>query len=195
MTALIPEAPGLILIRHAMSEVRPGVASRLWGITAAAREDCVLLAHALPEGLSPAVWCSDEPKARQTAEVIALRRGLSVEVDARFGEVDRPTIWDDDYRALAARYLATGAGEGWEPRDHVVERFSVAIAEARAAHATGTLVVVNHGLALSLYLSSVTAIDLVPFWRALSFPDAWRFEPETGELTRVFAAGLAPPDA
>ncbi|MFN0094473.1 MAG: histidine phosphatase family protein [Dehalococcoidia bacterium] len=181
-------------MRHAMSAVERGVASRLWGITDTAREDCVLLAHHLPEQLHGRVFSSEEPKARQTAEVIALRLGLEVVVDGRFGEVDRPTLWDEDYRATAARYLATGEGDGWEPREAVVRRFGAAIAEALEG-ATGDLVIVDHGLALSLYLASVAAIDIVPFWRALTFPDAWRWDPETGSLARVFEAGHAPPDA
>ena len=56
------------------------------------------------------------------------------------------------------------------------------------------LIVVNHGLALSLYLASRTRIDLVPFWQALTFPDAWRLDLESGELSHLFHAGLPPPD-
>ena len=176
----------IILVRHAMPELERGVASTLWGLAEASREDCVMLANALPSELSTTVFTSEERKARETAGVLALRRGLQVATDAGFGEVDRPTIWDDDYRAVAAAYLATGAGEGWEPRDAVVQRFDAAIERALAVTVSGTLVVVDHGLALSLWLDSVSAINLVPFWEALTLPDAWLFEPQSKALERVW---------
>ncbi|MGH2609222.1 MAG: histidine phosphatase family protein, partial [Tepidiformaceae bacterium] len=114
----------LILVRHAMSDVQSGVASRLWGITESAGEDCVLLAHALPEHLAPVIWSSSERKAEQTAAIIAMRRGLRVAVDEGLGEVDRPTTWEGDYRAQAAAYLAGAAHPGWEPRERVMRRFA-----------------------------------------------------------------------
>ena len=182
-----------ILVRHAMSDVQPGVASKLWGITESAGEDCVLLAHALPELLAPVVWSSSEPKASQTAAIIAMRRGLQTAVDDGFGEVDRPTTWDGDYRALAAAYLAGAAHPGWEPRGQVMRRFADAVERATAAAAgDGDLVVVNHGMAMSLYLELVARIDIVPFWQALTFPDAWRVDVETGELAHLYSGAPAP---
>ena len=180
-------ARDIILVRHAMPELERGVASTLWGLAEASREDCVMLAHALPGGLSTTVFTSEERKARETADVLALSLGLQVATDAGFGEVDRPTVWDEDYRAGAERYLATGAGEGWEPRDSVVRRFDAAIDRAMAATGMGSLVVVNHGLALSLWLASVAEIDLVPFWRALTFPDGWLVDFENKAPERVWA--------
>jgi broad specificity phosphatase PhoE len=186
-------ARGIILIRHAMPEVVRGVASQLWELGDSGREDCVLLAHHLPRGLASTAWSSAEPKARQTAEVVAIRRGLTVQVDARFGEVDRPTTWDGDYRERAAHYLATGEGEGWEPREAVVRRFTAAIADALVCSGgDGDLVVVDHGLALSLYVASCSPVDSIPFWRALTFPDAWRLDTATGALEQVFSGGAPP---
>ena len=182
---------GLILVRHAMPEVVRGVSSKLWALGEHAREDCVLLAHALPAGLAPVVYASEQPKARETAAVIALRRGLSVVTDRRFAEVDQGDRWiEDDYRVVAARYLGGFDEPGWEPRASVVVRFTSAVDDALAVNTAGDLVVVSHGLAMSLYLASAATIDLVPFWRPLTFPDAWRLDLQTKSLARVFAGGL-----
>ncbi len=186
---------GVILIRHAMPELVRGVSSRLWGLGDPGREDCVLLAHALRGAapkLAPTVYTSDERKAEETAAVLALRLGLQVAVDARLAEVDRPTTWDDDYRAQVGRYLKGGSEPGWEPRDRVVARFAAGVAAAILTAPGQDTIIVNHGLALSLYLNSIGSIDLVPFWRALTFPDAWRVDLRTGELTHLFAAGIPP---
>ncbi len=185
---------GVILVRHAMPEVTRGLASALWPLSEAAKEDCVLLAHALPAGPGSIIVTSDERKAAETATVIAMRRGRDVVHDERLREVDRPQTWDDDYRSLVLRYLGGEARAGWEPQGSVIARFGAAIEEAdmRLGELPGDLVVSNHGMALSLWLASVADIDLVPFWRALTFPDAWRWDPATGEVRRLFEKGLPP---
>jgi broad specificity phosphatase PhoE len=155
----------------------------------------VLLAHALPRDLAPVAYSSGQPKADETAAVIALRRGLRTALDKRFAEVEQDAAgWIDDYRAAAAEYLATGASPGWEAREAVVQRFEAAITDALGDAATGDLVVATHGLALSLWLASRTRTDTVRFWQELTFPDAWRVDIESGSLVHVFSAGAPPPD-
>ena len=169
------------------------MASHLWRLEEHSREDCVLLAHALPLSLAPIVYTSGQPKTDETGAIIALRRGLRTAVDERLGEVDQSASgWIEDYRATAKEYLGTGDSPGWEPRESVVGRFESAISEV--SDADGDVVIATHGLAPSLWLARRTPIDLVPFWEALTFPDAWRFDLETGELTHVFSTGAPAPD-
>ena len=180
---------GVILVRHAMPNVERGVASRLWGLSESSREDCVLLAHALP-GPVASIWTSDEPKARETGEVIGLRLGLPVQVDHAFAEVDRPEIWDRDYREVAAAYLRGVVEPGWEDPQVVVRRFGAGVSNAVAAP-PANVVVVNHGLAMTLWLSSQTQFDAEPWWRALTLPDAWRFDTVSGALEHLWMGGEA----
>lgn len=147
----------------------------------------MLLAHALPDELSSTVFTSTERKARETAEVLALRRGSQVVASAGFSEVDRPAVWDDDEGATASHYLATGAASGWEPREAVVQRFDAAVNLAQSTAGPGCLLIVSHGLALSLWLDSVLDIDLVPFWQALTLPDAWLVDTGRHVLERLCA--------
>lgn len=180
---------GIVLVRHAMPNVERGVASRLWGLSEASREDCVLLAHALPSPVT-AIWSSDEPKARETAEVIGLRLGLPVQLDHAFAEVDRPEVWDRDYREVAAAYLRGVIEPGWETRDAVIRRFEDGVARASNG-ATNDVMIVNHGLAMTLWLSTKTRFEVEPWWRALMLPDAWRFDPATGVLEHLWLGGAA----
>ncbi len=184
---------GLILVRHALPVVSDNVPSTEWTLPESSMEDCVLLAHCLPRALAPIVYSSSQPKAERTAAVIALRCGLRVETNEASREVDKPEEWfpnDYDYRAAAAAYLRDGGRPGWEEQAVVARRFRDAVDGALAANPKGDLIVVNHGMALSLYLASKAPIDLVPFWRALTFPDAWRLNLETGELVRLFEEGI-----
>jgi 2,3-bisphosphoglycerate-dependent phosphoglycerate mutase len=184
---------GLILVRHAMPVVSDRVPSTEWTLSESSMEECVLLAHCLPTDLAPVVHSSSQPKAERTAAVIALRRGLTVEPDEAFREVDKSEEWfdgDEGYRAAVATYLRDGGRPDWEEHAAVARRFGDAVDRALAANPLGDLVVVNHGMALSLYVASREPIDLVPFWRALTFPDAWRLDLETGELLRLFEQGI-----
>ena len=81
---------GLIIVRHAMPEVVPGVSSTLWQLGKSAKEGCVLLAHALTGPLASPVLTSGQPKVDETAAIIALRRGLATRVDRRVREVEQP---------------------------------------------------------------------------------------------------------
>ena len=177
----------VILIRHALPEVVEGTSSKVWGLSETTREDCVLLAHALPKGLDSPIWSSDERKARETAEVLALRLGTEVAIDPRFQEVDRPQVWDRDYREVAGGYLAGASEPGWEPQASVVARFSRAVADAKLGNTD--IVVVTHGMAMSLWVASVATINIVPWWQDLTFPDVWRVDPKEGTVERLWIGG------
>ena len=184
---------GLILVRHAMPLVSEKLSSAEWRLSEHSKQDCVLLAHVLPQRLAGAVYCSNQPKTYDTARVIGIRRSLRIEADEAFREVDKPEEWfddDEDYRAAVAAYLRDGGRPGWEEHAAVASRFGEGVDRALAPNPKGDLVVVNHGMALSLYLASKAPIDLVPFWRALTFPDAWRLDLETGGLVRLFEEGI-----
>jgi broad specificity phosphatase PhoE len=156
----------VILVRHAMPEVVPGVAPHLWELGETGRAAARELATRLIGGR---VVSSDEPKALQTAEEIVAVCGGEIVVDARLREATRPTAWDPEYRDSARRYVAGENLEGWEPRAAVAARVTAA--------ARGD-VVVTHGLAMTLYLG-----ESVSFWEALRFPDAW--SALAGHLRRV----------
>jgi len=186
---------GVVLVRHALPEVTPGVAPANWPLLESSREDCVLLAHHLPEKLAPVVLTSPERKADETARVIALRRSLQWRVDPRLREVERPDEWSDNYRERAEAYLADGGCDGWEPHAKVVARVGAAVDEALREFPEGDLVVAGHGLALTLFAASRWGFAPAPFWRKLTFPDAWRFDLETGEKKRLYLVGQPQSDA
>lgn len=178
-------ARGLIFVRHALPEVNPGSAPATWELGDRGREDCVLLAHHLARlALAPVVFASRERKAEQTAAVLALRLGLAVRLDDRLGEVERSPAWDDDYEASARRYLATGVREGWERPEAVCARFGAAVEDALASQPRGDVLIVNHGLAMTLYLADRANLVRGAFWGALSLPDAWRLDLASGVLSR-----------
>ncbi|HEX5995849.1 MAG TPA: hypothetical protein VFY84_11965 [Jiangellales bacterium] len=161
----------LILVRHAMPIVQPDVPSDQWQLGAEGRAEARSLRSRLSE---PAYFvASDEPKAEQTLRELAGES--SVSIDPGFREVRRPHIWSDEYRMVAREYVNGIRPRGWEDHVHVAERFATAVARhATIAAATGrALVIGTHGLAPTVWLTTVMRLDPSPaqFWERLRFPD------------------------
>ncbi len=178
-----------ILVRHAMAVADPAVDPARWELGPAGRAAAADLALRARLGRVHAIVSSPEPKARATADAVAAQVGVDVEVDDRLVEARRPWV-GEGYRKLAHRYLAGADVDGWEPRAEVAARVEAAVAERRAAgaaDAVGDIVVVGHGLGLSLHLGAVlpAGFDLYGFWCRLAFPDAWRLDREALTLERV----------
>jgi hypothetical protein len=176
--------PGkIILIRHAMPVVEPGVPSERWQLAEEGRRMARALGNDHRVVPRPAyVVASHEPKAAQTIREMT---DGPVPLDPGFAEVRRPYTWSDDYRARARAYVEGKAHDGWERHDAVARRFDEAIRRhAAAADAAGaTLVVGTHGLAPTVWLTSRGLIeDPGAFWAALRFPDAVRVDLEAGQV-------------
>lgn len=114
------------------------------------------------------VASSPERKAVDTAQPIAAAAGPDVEVVDDLREANRgatPVMPATRYRELVTAYLSSRPVEGWEPAGDVRARVAAAIARLRREDEGRPLVVVSHGLALSLYL------DLTPAeWSAIPLP-------------------------
>lgn len=172
----------LVLVRHALPEASPGVASRDWPLSPAGRQDAAGLAARLPD---PALLVSSsERKAHETLEATARRRGTTLTRDPRFDEVERPDEgWVEDPRPRRRRYLEGGAEARWEERDLVAARFDAGVTDWLFRAGDQPVVIASHGLALTVWL---LAVGVVPaeragtFWSALGFPDVLTLHADGG---------------
>lgn len=175
-----------VLVRHAMAAADERHPPDRWELGPEGRGAAAELALHAKLGDVAAIVSSTEPKALATAAAFAARTGHPVQPDDRLVEVARPWV-GDGYRTAARRYLIGDEPEGWEPRHVVADRFAAAIDDARAEVGDGELLVISHGLSLSLHLEAVFPLpfDVYGFWCRLAFPDAWRIDHEELTLTRV----------
>ncbi len=67
----------LILVKHAAPVIIPGVPAAQWTLGPAGRARCAALAQQLAGYEIAAIAASDEPKARETAELLAAGRDFS----------------------------------------------------------------------------------------------------------------------
>jgi broad specificity phosphatase PhoE len=172
-------------VRHAMAVQTEGVHPTAWHLDDSGRADAARLADRLE--VAPAIGAlvaSTEPKALETAEAVAARWGAELVPDERLREALRPWI-GPGYRAVVHRYLRGELPDGWEEHAAVEARVAQAVDDARQRAQDRPIVVVSHGLALSLHLGDRLGrdFDRESFWSSLAFPDAWALD-DAGTLHR-----------
>lgn len=165
----------LILVKHSLPVIDPDTPGSAWRLGPEGRRRCVLLAKLLARLDPTVVVASTEPKAAETAALLAADLDLDVSYDHRLREHDREAAgWLDqaDFDAAIARLFA-------EPESTILGRESAVEAERRfAAGVDAALdggidrspVVVAHGTVISLFVSARTGLDPLPLWRRLGLP-------------------------
>jgi broad specificity phosphatase PhoE len=161
----------LLLVRHSEPVIDPSVPSEEWQLSEEGRRRCGPLAERLAAYGPRALLANTEPKARETAELVAPALGLDVQLSDGLRETARRTVgW------LAPEDLDRGIRELFaRPGEVVFGEESGAAALARFEAAVDGVpepaVVVTHGTVLSLYAAARTGRDAYTLWRSLELPD------------------------
>jgi len=147
-------------VRHAQVEIELGRPASTWRLSAAGRASAEELAARIAP--VPRVVSSPEPKAVATAEPLARRSGVELELDERLREVERPANLPDaeTHRAAVRAYLGGSPVVGWEDASAARLRFAAALDGIDDA------AVVTHATVLSLFL----AYDF-DGWARIGLPD------------------------
>jgi broad specificity phosphatase PhoE len=168
----------LLLIRHAQPEVMPGVAARDWPLAPAGRAAARALAGRLAGAYTlTRLTGSGEPKAMQTAQIIAQELRLPVEHDADLGEHRRERVpflgaaaWDAAIVLFFASPAALVLGE--ETALQALERFSAAVARCVTRESERDVALVTHGAVMTLFVAAHNPrVSALAFWRGLALPD------------------------
>lgn len=167
----------LILVRHSVPEVVADVPAREWRLSEEGRERAAALAGRLGQAAKPAAIVSSvEPKAVETAAILARTLGIPCETAEGLHEHDRSNIgWlGGDRFEAAVTDLFRRPEElvlGRETAAEALARVERAVAEALRRNPRGDVVVVTHGTVLTLLVRATNAVDAVAFWRSLAMPD------------------------
>jgi broad specificity phosphatase PhoE len=179
-------APALILVRHGRPLIDPDKAPTTWPLCPDGVAAVEKLAGRLAAYAPSAIVSSPEPKALETAQIIAAALGLAVEVDAGLHEHKRPALsfgTEEAFRQKIAQVFA-------EPRKPVAGGESaheacVRLEAALAQHPGRPLIAVTHGTVLSLYVAERLGLDAHDLWRSLHMPDAFVLGAEGELVTRI----------
>jgi len=185
-------AATLILVRHAHVAVDPTIPSREWRLSAEGRAATAVLATDPALAGVAVVASSPERKAMSTAEMLAAGRPIVPVPDLR--ELDRRSLgWvgdGADYEAMVDEIFRRPdeSVRGCEPATAAQMRVIKAIDDLVAAHHGEKVVVVSHGLVLSLYVAHLNGADQLPIdiWRHIAFPDLALVDPRWRYLISGF---------
>jgi 2,3-bisphosphoglycerate-dependent phosphoglycerate mutase len=122
------------------------------------------------------ILSSPEPKAMQTAQIIADRNGGQVHIDDRLREHERSSVGFLERSNFEARIASVFEKPdviafGDESADTVHARFSAAIDDA-LSQSTGPVAAVTPVTAMTIYVSRLLGISPMPMWTKLRMPDA-----------------------
>ena len=121
------------------------------------------------------IWCSREPKAVETAEILGNALGVPTRIEAGLEEHHRdnvpffPTTQEfeqaiDEFFSQPSR-LVLGSETASQARD----RFTAAIDAVLEAD-SGDAIVITHGTVMTLYLARVADIQPMSLWQELRTP-------------------------
>ena len=163
----------LFLVRHGRPAPRPGVPAHEWELDPAGFDDVWALRES---GRLPALatwFCSPEPKATATAQLlteteVGVVEGLREHIRTSADRVE-------DFAGAVTRAFAepdVSAYDGWEPLAACRDRVVRAVRGILAVHAGEDVVLVGHGTAWTVLVAelTVTPPDLER-WRSLAMPD------------------------
>ena len=179
-------APALILVRHGRPVIDPDTPPSTWRLCPEGRDGCEKLAERIVDLKPGAIVSSPEPKALETAQILAGRMGLEVVVDAGLHEHKRQHMsfgTEEEFRERIAKVFSEpkARAPGGESAHEAYERLAAALAQ----HEGRPLVAVTHGTVLSSYLAERLGLDAHDLWRSLHTPDAFVLDENGALITRL----------
>lgn len=165
----------LVLVKHSAPVVERDVAPKRWRLSENGRRRCVLLAEKLGPYNPDFVVSSEEPKAAETARLVAEHLGVGSSVRPGLHEHDRtgaPFLGDDEFYRTVKRFFRNPGELVWgnETADQAVERFEVAVRRVLEERGEEALAIVAHGTVISLFVARHNGIDAYALWRDLGLP-------------------------
>ena len=165
----------LVLVRHSKPEIEPDKPASAWKLDEIGRRRSELLATGLRDFSPGVIWSSEEPKAVETAEIVAAAFGVPVRTADGLEEHHRDGVpyfpTQGEFEA-AVEQLFDKPDQlvlGTETAEQALHRFNAAIDRVIEAGQTDN-VVVTHGTVMTLYAAGVAGVEPMGLWRRLATP-------------------------
>ncbi len=191
----------ILLAKHSQSAVDPATSPTTWVLSTAGRRRAVALAASVRLHTPTRVFSSPEPKARETAEIVAATLRVDVAVLDALREHERPSLPFATSREAFEREIADAFARptevvfGGESIEAARRRFQETVERIVATTTGETPLVVTHGTVLATYVAGLTGHDPFALWRGLDLPswialdvdaraivDSWRVTPRPDSL-------------
>ncbi|MXX15185.1 MAG: histidine phosphatase family protein [Gemmatimonadetes bacterium] len=165
----------LILIKHAQPQIDKTKSAPDWHLSDSGRASCIPLAEALRPYKPDLLITSEEPKARETGQLVAEALQIPYTLAPNFHEHDRkgvpfisPETWHSIVKTFFARPNALIFGN--ETAHQARLRFTQAIEKAVKTHPRKTIAIATHGTVISLFTAQKTRTNGFDLWQQLNLP-------------------------
>lgn len=166
----------LILIKHSLPEIVPGILAKHWHLSATGRLRCEQLAAQLKVNAPDVLITSDEPKAQETGRIVAKNLGMPCTTAPNLHEHDRSNEEyfpsKKQFEERVARFFAHPRCLvfGLETADDAHARFANAVSTAITQHPERTIAIVAHGTVIALFVAHACGLQPFPLWKRLDLP-------------------------
>ncbi len=165
----------LILVKHSLPDVVENVPAREWHLSIRGRSRAVQLADRLLPYVPELIFSSVEPKAAETAQIIAEKYKLDFHTVENLHEHDRSGVSylsKDKFQNSVREFFRNPDTLifGKETANEAHSRFSKAVHSILMMHPKKTIVLVAHGTVISLFISRFTGVSDYILWNELGLP-------------------------
>jgi len=165
----------LILVKHSLPEIVETAPAQEWELSDEGRMRAQQLAERLNRYQLEVIVSSVEPKAKETAEIIAAKHNLGLQIIEGLHEHDRSKVGylsKDEFQA-AVREFFEKPGRlvfGSETADECHARFKQAVHSVIDHNFGKAVVIVAHGTVISLFVARLTGTSDLLLWNELGLP-------------------------
>ena len=181
----------LILIKHSLPEVIPTIPAKEWKLSETGQLRCKRLAKKIKPYSPDIVISSVEPKAIETAQIIAQGINKPFRIFEDLHEHDRTGVV-----FLNKEQFEANVNSFFKHPDHLVmgsetanqahRRFSNALTFIQKQNPNNNIAVVSHGTVITLFVEKMTGLEPFSFWKKLDLPSFVVFSlPEVKLITIV----------
>ncbi len=166
----------LYFIRHAETKIKLTKPAREWNLTKAGRLSAKELVETQIFDKIDGILHSSEKKAKQTANIFA--KVINVET-YELPEIDelkrnhKKSLTNEEYRARVRTTLTDWEHNepGWESGEIALSRFKEGVRRINIMFHNKNILVVSHGLALTLFFSDLAQFRMIAYerWSQLKF--------------------------
>lgn len=165
----------LILVKHSLPQIEEDRPANTWKLSAEGQVRAHRLAEHLEHFEPEVIVSSNEPKAKETADILAHHFQLNMQMMLDLREQDRSNVPYLSERAFQAsmREFFQRPGElvlGSETANQAYTRFYRAVHAILNEHRNKTVLIVTHGTVISLFVSRLTGTSDLELWSQLGLP-------------------------
>jgi len=177
----------LILVKHSVPEMETDHPANTWKLSMEGQVRARRLAEELARFEPEVIASSNEPKAKETAEIVAHLLKLEVQILPDLQEHDRsniPYLSHDAFQASIDNFFQKPDELvfGRETANEAHARFYRAVHSILNEHRNKTVVIVTHGTVISLFVSRLTGNSGLELWNKLGLPSFIAMEPGSNTL-------------